>query len=73
MQQVAALLNHLVGAGEQPPSLLVAIGRNRPADANSLDTFVPLPASGAWIAKAPAVGEKLEMLRNISCRLLLNH
>jgi hypothetical protein len=47
MQQVAALLNHLVGAGEQPPSLLVAIGRNRPADANSLDTFVPSAASGA--------------------------
>jgi len=44
MQQVAALLNHLVGAGEQPPS---AIGRNRPADANSLDTFVPSAASGA--------------------------
>ena len=74
MQQVAALLNHLVGAGEQPPSLLVAIGRNRPPDANSLDTFVPLPASGAWIAKAPAVGEKLEMLADHKlCRCLLNH
>ena len=62
MQQVAALLNHLVGAGEQPPSLLVAIGRNRPADANSLTRSSPRPPSGAWIAKAPAVGEKLEML-----------
>ena len=37
----------------------------------SLDTFVPSPASGAWIATA--VGEKLEMLRNVSCRFLLNH